>query len=116
MADPGLWTYQAPLVPGSGVLSDWQDKTRTTHMKMIGSPKAGQSTLVNKTTGEVTIKPVRTLDEDNDPNLIVIMGGREFYSRDPWLFSVLEPYGAHYVTYTNIGFGEGGFGEGVFGG
>jgi GTPase Era involved in 16S rRNA processing len=66
-------------------------------MRMIGSPKAGQSTLVNKTTGEVTIKPVRSGDEENDPNLIIIQGGREFYSTDPWLYEILEPYGAHYV-------------------
>ena len=99
MADtPPLWTFSAPLVQGSGVLSDEQDrKNRTTHMRMIGSPKAGQSTLVSKTTGEVTFKPVRSGYDEKNPDLIIIQGGREFYSRDPWLFTVLEPYGAHYV-------------------
>jgi hypothetical protein len=99
MTDTGpLWTFSAPLVEGSGVLSDQQDrKNRTTHMRRIGSPRAGQSTLVSRTTGEVTFKPVRTGDDEKNPDLIIIQGGREFTSTDPWLFSVLEPYGAHYV-------------------
>lgn len=69
------YKYLAPLGPGDGILTDEQDRKRTTHMKMIGPVPAGMATLIHVPTGKVTLVQVHTTDQEMDPDMIVLRGG-----------------------------------------
>lgn len=70
-----MYTYLAPLGPGDGILSDEQDRKRTTHMKMIGPVPAGMATLIHLDTGKVVLVQVTTTDQEMNPGLMVLRGG-----------------------------------------
>lgn len=72
------YRYLAPTTHGDGVLDDESDRrNRTTHMRLIGPVPVGQATIVHVPSGRVQLKPIVTMDEERDPDLLVLPGGRE---------------------------------------
>ena len=69
------YRYESPTGPGSGVLTDEQDRQRTTHMKLVGSPPAGLGTVIHLPSGKVRLVQVYSTDDELDPDLLCLQGG-----------------------------------------